>query len=374
MKGWLLILLLAGLALAEPKPQFPQPRVEDREPIWSASGNLITIDSRDKLWVHDLRSRKTTPYALKENIFQATISPDDKLLAVGTYPHHLQMYALASRERLWEFRGPQGQTQGSYDTYFSPDRRYVMLLSSSHGRAELDPYVRVFEARSGKPVQKWSWAKDHGVDVAWMPDGSVVKADGKSLARFDLATGKKKAQRDGRLLYLQSGTLRLSYQDQHGKIRGARIKDASLQLEVLEESYRPLSHAGLTRTPDDGPVRITRADGSLVWEGEGGFVGWTQDGFAIGDSERKVHLYGAEGQPVGTIADVIEVQDDLPLCWTSVGYGGPLTFYDQKTARPLEKIAWSSRPIRSPDKSKLALLTPGGVLIFTLPQLTWWQP
>lgn len=182
-----LFLLAATLALAEPVAQFSQPVVDGATFMeWSSTGKRILTHDDRRLWVHDLETMKTHAFEVKRSFYMAELDPGERLLAVTGYPETLQVYDWRTGQQLWAFQGPQRHEYGSYAPAFSPDGRFLMIASSSMGRDRPDPWVRVFEARSGKPVRKWSWLSNHEVSVAWAPDGAILKSDGKFLASFDL--------------------------------------------------------------------------------------------------------------------------------------------------------------------------------------------
>lgn len=386
MRTVVLLLFLAALALAEPTPQFPQPVREGESFLeWSATGRRILASDDKHLWVHDLESIKTQTFSVRTTFYAAELDPQEQLLAITSYPCALQVYDWRRGQRLWEFQGPSGPQEGSYQPAFSPDGRYLMISSASHGRNKLDPWVRVFEARSGKLVRKWNWLTSHAVGVGWTSDGAVVKADGKFLASFDLATGAKKASRAEELISLGSpvkGQPTVTYGDPLKKSHFASIQSSSLELVELDSpSYEP------ARTSPDGqlvlttemPIQVKRQDGTVVWSGQNVFNNWTDDGFAV-DNEGKTEFYRSDGTLLGTVNAEHLILGKTRLAYSGFGYGGPLGLYDVKTYTTLLELPYASMPRYSPDESKLAFLTRKGVLILdvaatlqALPQLVWWS-
>lgn len=380
-----LLLLLAGLAVAEPTPQFPQ-SVREGEAFldWSQTGQRILAQDDEHVWVHDLETMKTQAFSTRR-LYTAELDPQDQLLAIASYPCALQVYDWRRGQRLWEFQGPKGPGEGSYQPSFSPDGRYLMVSSASHGRNNLDPWVRIFEARSGKLVRKWSWITSHAVSVGWTSDGAVVKTDGKFLASFNVASGEKIAARAGELISLGSrvkGQPTVTYGDPLKKSHFARIQ--SSKLELVEEDS-PASEPALT-SPDgqlvrttEAPFQVRRQDGTVVWSGQNTFQSWTDDGFAV-NNEGKTEFYRSDGTLLGTVNAEYLILGKSRLAYTALGYGGPLGFYDVKTYTTLLELPYATMPKLSPDESKLAMLSRKGVLILDVPAtlqappaMVWWK-
>ncbi len=380
-----LLLLLAALALAEPTPQFPQPVREGEAFLdWSQTGQRILAQDDEHLWVHDLETMKTQAFSIRR-LYTAELDPQDQLLAIASYPCAVQVHDWRRGQRLWEFQGPKGPEEGSYQPSFSPDGRYLMISSASHGRSKLDPWVRIFEARSGKLVRKWNWLTSHAVQVDWTSDGAVVKADGKFLASFNVASGEKIAARAGELISLGSrvkGQPTVTYGDPLKKQHFARIQSSKLDLvEEESDSYEPAltSPDGQLVRTTEVPFQVKRQDGTVVWSGENVFHSWTDDGFAV-NKEGKTEFYRSDGTLLGTVNAESLILGKSRLAYTALGYGGPVGFYDVKTYTTLLELPYATMPKLSPDESKLALLSRKGVLILdvpatlqALPAMVWWK-
>ncbi len=378
----LLVLLLATAALGQPIQAFPQPFQEESWVAWSPAGHLLTVHHDKEVFVHDLRSKQSGSFKFAAYLYNPTISPDEKTLVVPTYPCHLQVYDLESRQKLWEFQGPSGPQEGSYQVDFSPDGQHFIATSGSSGRNKPDPWTRVFATRTGKVVQKWPWEKNGTVTVGWLPDGTIVKADGKVLGAFDLTTGKKTAQRTGERLYLESGT-RLTYwgKDQH--THQAQIKDKTLELvgDELIFDHPAGSPWSNLRVSMDEPYQVTDPGGKVLWEGgEGLFAAWTPDGgFAVRKETEGLDFYDSTGTKRGSTTENLYIGEN-DLAWVGWGYGGPVAFYDLKTLRKLGDLSYGTFPSLSPDKKMVALATRQSVVILDVPatlqsgKMVWWKP
>lgn len=121
-------------------------------------------------------------------LFSAALSPDDKLLAVGTYraltplyDHRIHLIDLDTGKMV---RSLKGHSYTIYDLAFSPDGE--KLASASH-----DATLRIWDVKTGKTLQvlKGHSAPVHG--VAWSPDGTrLVSGSLDKTARiWSLDTG-----------------------------------------------------------------------------------------------------------------------------------------------------------------------------------------
>lgn len=379
---WFFLLLLTSMCLAEPAPLFPQPFQEESWIHWSPSGNLLAVRQDRQVLVHDLRSLESRTHKLGELVYLPEISPDDKTLLIGTYRCHLQAFDVATGRKLWEFQGPTGPEEGSYDARVSPDSRYVRVVSGSHGRNRIDPLVRVFETRTGKLVREWKWNILLG-EVHWLADGTIVKADGKVLGAFDVATGQKIAQRQGNQIRLDSQGGFVTFRAPDGQTHRARIVDKTLALADEHVSADPplASPYGPLRRTDEEPYRVLDAGGAVLWERDVRPSFWTYDGGFVATNEEVdgVDVYDVQGRKRGALKAFLS-QSDTWLSWASLPYGGPLTFYDLRSLEPLESLTYATYPQLSPDQSKIALITKQGVSIVDVPatlaagQIVWWKP
>src|SRR5579863_607065 len=121
-------------------------------------------------------------------LFSAALSPDDKLLAVGTYRALTPLYDhrihLIDLDKGKIIRSLKGHVYTIYDLAFSPDGE--RLASASH-----DATLRIWDVKTGKTLQilKGHTEPVHG--VAWKPDGKQVVSGSldKTARIWNLDTG-----------------------------------------------------------------------------------------------------------------------------------------------------------------------------------------
>jgi WD40 repeat protein len=105
-------------------------------------------------------------------------SPKGGLLASATTGNLVQVWHLATRTELPQFRG---RKLPGYHVAFSPDGRLLAAGSTSGG-------VILWEASSGKEVRR---IEQGGGEVTFSPDGRhVAIADGQAVRLWEVATGK----------------------------------------------------------------------------------------------------------------------------------------------------------------------------------------
>src|SRR6266849_4715393 len=194
-------------------------------------------------------------------IYDATFSPDGKLLATTGYDRLIKLWDVATGK---EIRVLKDHSDTVYSLSFSPDGK--LLASGAADRA-----VKVWEVATGKRLYSLGESTDWVYAVAWSPDGRHLAAAGvdKSIRVWDAsASGGRVVQsvfaheepviklvysRDGKTLYSVS--------------EGHTIKSWDTERMVERHTYaaQPEAILSLAVRPDHAQLAVGRYDGALVF-------------------------------------------------------------------------------------------------------------
>ena len=104
----------------------------------------------------------------RDSLYAATLSPDDKLIATGSYDQQIKLWDAASGELVRTIVGHNGAV---FDLAFSPNGR---LLAS----ASADRSVKLWEVSTGERLDTFGQPLKELYTVAFTPDGKHVVAGG----------------------------------------------------------------------------------------------------------------------------------------------------------------------------------------------------
>ena len=200
-------------------------------------------------------------------LLSAALSPDDRLLAVGTYramtplyDHRIHLIDVESGKII---RSLKGHTYTIYDLAFSKDGK--KLASSSH-----DSTLRIWDVETGKTLQilKGHTGPVHG--VAWKPDGTQVVSGGddKTARIWSTESGASLAvlrdhqaeiwavdwSPDGRTIATGSYDKSIRLYEPSGKFRFAwrQLPNQVMSLKFAPDSSRLLYTYGSNSVPPVG--------------------------------------------------------------------------------------------------------------------------
>lgn len=173
---------------------------------WSDGGFLVVFspDSRSLVLqkpddagvvVYDVLSRKETHrFAQSGNFFQATFSPDSKLLAVCGGDGVASLWSLPSGTKLRDLTQPEARPVGCSVTAatFSPDGRLLATGSSDHGTGAGPQHgtVRIWDIGTGKVLRTFDPAAKAITGLAFLNERTLLATDWPgNIHRWDVATG-----------------------------------------------------------------------------------------------------------------------------------------------------------------------------------------
>ncbi|HEY2249547.1 MAG TPA: WD40 repeat domain-containing protein, partial [Planctomycetaceae bacterium] len=209
-------------------------------------------------------------------LFSAALSPDDKLLAVGTYraltplyDHRIHLIDLDKGQIIHSLKG---HVYTIYDLAFSPDGQ--RLASASH-----DGTLRIWDVKTGKTLQVLKGHTEPVHGVAWKPDGQqVVSGSLDKTARIwnvDTATATTVMRDhqghvntvgwspDGRTIATGSADKSIRLYEPSGKFRYAwrNLPNEVMSLKFSPDSKRLLCTCGSNTVPPIGAIMLDMEKG-----------------------------------------------------------------------------------------------------------------
>jgi WD40 repeat protein len=209
-------------------------------------------------------------------LFSAALSPDDKLLAVGTYRALTRLYDhrihLIDLDQGQIIRSLKGHVYTIYDLAFSPDGE--RLASASH-----DGTLRIWDVKTAKTLQilKGHTEPVHG--VAWKPDGTQVVSGSldKTARIWNVDTGTATIvmrdhqdhinavgwSPDGRTIATGSEDKSIRLYEPSGKFRYAwrNLPNQVMSLKFSPDSKRLLYTCGSNTVPPIGAMMLDMEKG-----------------------------------------------------------------------------------------------------------------
>ena len=373
---------------ADPVPQLPHAGDYEQWLRISNDGRRVSLDESSAVWVWNTETRQLLRKMQGfERVTCVEFNPDGNSLVVGDYPRWLGCFDCRDGiKKLWEFRGaPKGQKDpqmvGGYDALFSPDGKWLLLISASHGRQPGDPVVRLLNAHSGKVLREfpgWGGGGVNSNDFAFTPDGTgFLRAAKDKLQYYTVPDGRKVSE-----IRLGGGSFGLEA-DPRGVIcthwveGGTRIVSRLYQLPDLkmgeEKSQRDEAiskHPGGSLSWSRQGEKLTVfKDGQPIWSGSSKDVvrNWVGGGGFLIANEDKVSLYDGNGTFLCEVDRATRCNREGTLGVSIAGYGGPANVYHLVTGRTLAKLDFASDCVFSSDGRRAAINLKKGVLIVDVP-------
>ncbi len=386
----------------------------------------VGIDKTIRFW--DLGSgqplrvlRPPVEHGVHGYIFSAALSPDDTLLAIGTYraltpqyDHRIHLIELPAGRIV---RSLKGHSYTIYDLTFSPDGE--RLASASH-----DSTVRIWDVKTGESLKTLRGHTEPVHGVAWSADGKQLVSGSldKTARIWSVETGATTAvlkehqgqimavgwSPDGKTIATGCYDKSIRLYEPNGKLRysWSKLPNEIMSLKFSPDSKRLLYTYGSNSVPPIGasildmvkgaelahysghqnsPIScVFAADGRQVvtgdsisrirvWDSKSGATlrkldgrgqsmisaGWSPDGQAI-----------AWGARVSDVATDVGGPLERTFCFQNLGFGPPpdKTFVRSRPAASGLKMGFNLG--ESPVNMRKVVFTQDGVLSssFTIPQ------
>jgi WD40 repeat protein/Tfp pilus assembly protein PilF len=163
---------------------------EDRNLVFlSRDGNYLAAGSflhgKKKLRIWRLTDPQPVEVVEVKDHRSSAFSPDSRQAAVGLADGTVEIYDLASRQRL------RSLAPGSWP------RALAFHPSEQQLAVACPPDIRVFDLESGKELTHWA-APDTG-SLVWHPNGTVLAGEGfeSTISLWDVASGKRVVKLEG---------------------------------------------------------------------------------------------------------------------------------------------------------------------------------
>jgi len=299
----------------------------------------------------------------RDALYDAAISPDGKILATGGYDRLIQLWDIASGERLKQLTAHNGAV---YDLAFSPDGS---VLASASG----DESVKLWNVASGERLDTLGQPEGEVFNVHFTPDGKSLIAAGadRRLYLWEWVSRDKPTINPLKISRFahEDEIVRLAIAGE-GKVLVSSSADGVLRtwsvpgLQMLEQhSGQPDLAAALAFAADGSSFVAARMDGSLGTY-KVGPVAATDPGTG---SDREVHepASTADMSQVAELEGDAEMRVQLPVKVTgSIGDPGDVDRF-RFAAKAGEQWVMEVDAARSQSKldSKIAVLDASGAPI-----------
>lgn len=436
--------LLAGapVARAQTNPQIPDEPNVDRPLLALDTGGhtapvyklmvsryvdrliSISLDKTIRLWDFETGEpvavlRPPVGPGAHGYLFSAALSPDGRLLAVGTYraltplyDHRIHLIDLSSQQII---RSLKGHVYTIYDLAFSPDG--TQLASASH-----DNTIRIWNVETGETTRILEGHQEPVHAVAWSPDGKQIVSGSldKTARIWSVETGSATAvlrqhrdqimtvgwSPDGKTIATGCYDKILRYYEPSGKRRASwSIPNKIMSLKFSADSQRLLLTYGSNTTTPIGCMVLDVAKGTLLAQYKGHTNSplcctFLPDGelAATGDASSRIRIWNTrtaaterkldgrgqsmkavgwspDGQAIGWGRSVgdgnIEVGGPLErtFCLKSLDFGPPPDRTFVRAKPQLGALRMGFRAVEPVDMRKVLFVQNGALLnTFTLPQ------
>lgn len=379
------MLLASASVLAEPWPQLAV-KAGVQEPLYlSPRGSYVLLERNSDIQIWDGKSQKIlTRLRDRKRSSQIEFSPDDRHLIVSEYPQTISCYDCGQGLRkVWEYKSDWGKGKNEalslYDVSYSPDGKYLLVVTTFGSGEEGDHRVRLLDAASGRIMwERPNWGgrrRGDITDFCFSPDSKeLFRAHNGKLQRLATSSGKLiqeiELDRGARgLIATPEGVLvRLLSEDASQVVERLYSYDAFAVLRERgeeefethpDETLRWRRDANRLQVEKDGVVVYTGSDRSTLkyWVPEGGFI--------VSTGDDRDELYDAEGRKL------LELDNNVVylgrLASKRRGYDGPGEVYDLATGRKLCDFAMVFSHTLSEDGKTFAIATPKGIYLMDVP-------
>lgn len=190
----------AGKETITIKDQYVEPRRDRFAFAFTPDGQTLVTRGDPatlKLWDVSTGGEKAILQHASEPVYQVTISPNGKFLAVNHAHHRVTFWDVDTGKLRRDYRPLTNAFVGG--VAFSPDSRQVATAEGEAYEFMRFGYVRLWESFTGKSLFAWPVPEDGAWSVAFSPDGKLLAAGANygSIWVWDLATRNQKTLLQG---------------------------------------------------------------------------------------------------------------------------------------------------------------------------------
>lgn len=381
-----MVVLMSLFAWAEPWPQLPVKAGVQEPLILSPQGSYVLLERNTDIQIWSGNTHKIlTRLRDRKGSSRIAFSPDERHLVISNYPQSISCYDCSQGVRkVWEFKTDWGraenETLSQYDVSYSPDGRYLLVVTTFESGEEGDHKVRLLDAANGRMLWEhphWGGRRRGNIaDFCFSPDSKeIFRVHKDKLQRLMSSSGELVQE-----IKLDGGT------------RGSRATSDGLLVRLLSEDgsrfvERLYSYNDLTMLRERGGEEFeVHPDKTLRWTRDANRLQVEKGGVAVytGSDQSKLKYWVPEGGfVVSTGTDRDELYDtegrkllELPghveylarLASERRGYEGPGALYDLVTGRKLCNFSMLFSRTLSEDGKIFAIATPRGIFLMDVPQ------